>query len=112
MNGQPNARQKRFHEWCREQGCIITGAPNPSIHHIKGSRMKLKGCKNPGEDYVLPLCYDYHQGVNGVHTNKRKFVEKFGTEKTLWLELVNRYTEQFGKLPLPASTYNAILDRA
>lgn len=112
MNGTPSKAQKDFHEWCRGFGCSVSMAENPAIHHIKGSRMKLKGCKNPGEWYVIPLHYYYHQGYEGVHTNKRKFEEVAnGTEKELWVYLISAYEIEFNKKPMAEDEYQIILER-
>jgi|TARA_R100000322_G_scaffold170369_2_gene145421 hypothetical protein len=37
---------------------------------------------------ALPLCWEHHQGRDGVHTNTKKWEEKYGTQEEL-LEIVN-----------------------
>ena len=113
MNGSPTAAQKRFHDWCRAYGCIVSWNRCDAIHHIKGSRMKLKGCKNPGEWYILPLMYEYHQGCLGVHTNKRGFEEAtLGTEKEHWVRLIEAYEFEHGSKPMSEEEYQIIFERA
>ena len=111
MNGNPTAEQKRFHEWSREYACCICFCA-PAIHHIKGSRMKLKGCKNPGEWFVLPLCHKHHQGSEGIHTNKKKFIEKNQSEKTLWTWMIHDYELGHGQKPMSEEEYQIIVERA
>lgn len=115
MNGKPSSMQKRFHEWCRERGCIITTYMNPSIHHIKGAKMRLKGVKGyAGEWYVLPLCFDYHQGKSyAIHRDKKAFEEiSEGTEKEHWINLMAIHEDHFGFKPMSEEEYQIILERA
>ena len=116
MNGNPTAAQKRFHDWCRGYGCMLSMAPNVSIHHIGGSKMKLKGCKKPGEWYVIPLSYFWHQdgdNKNARHINKSRFIEYCGrTEKELWLKLISEYESQNFEKPMSEEDYIIIAGRA
>ena len=116
MNGKPTAEQRRFHEWCREQGCAISTGKCDAIHHIKGSRMKLKGCKNPGEWYVLPISFWWHQdGENpaAIHINKKQFELTTGrTEKEFWERLISYYEFEYSKKPMSEEEYQIIMERA
>ena len=113
MNGNPTAAQKRFHEWCREQKCLICG-DEAAIHHIGGSKMKIKGVNKPGEWYVLPLCYNHHQGDCGVHRNKREFIlETERTEKMHWIRLISFYGLDYeNEFPMSEEEYQIIVARA
>lgn len=63
-------------------GCIISGCRcAPTIHHcgtyMGGGRNHMR---------VLPLCYDHHQGVDGIdgkHISKRQWEAQHGTEEQL-----------------------------
>jgi len=115
MNGNPTAEQSRFQEWCRGLGCFVSPRPCDSIHHIKGSKMKLKGVKNPGEWYVLPLSFYWHQdGKNraAVHVNKTAFTQIHGSQKSLWIKLMGYYKQSFGRYPMPDHEYQIYLERA
>lgn len=46
--------------------CVICGNPNFSIHHVFKGPAKKKISNQHAEMMVL-LCYEHHQGVNGVH---------------------------------------------
>ena len=115
MNSNSTAEQKRFQKWCRGYGCVISGN-RAAIHHISGAKMKLKGCKNPGEWYVLPLSYWWHQnGDNPAarHENKKAFErDNKSTEKELWINLIAIYEGCNGKKPLPEHEYQIIVARA
>lgn len=111
MNGQPTAAQKRWHNWVREQDCNICFTWC-AIHHIKGARAKLKGVKGFGEWYILNLCHKHHQGDVGIHTNKKAFERKWGTQKSLWTELIEEYEQQCGQKPMSEEEYQIIVERA
>ena len=117
MNGRPTAAQKRWHEYLRGRGCVVSNIPHSgSIHHINGSKMKLKGCVNPGEWYVIPLSYWWHQdprNPNAVHTNRKAFERKTGTtEKKLFEMVVKQYFFETGEYPMLEHEFDIIMERA
>ena len=116
MNGNPTAEQKRFHDWCRDYGCIVDNSPFPTLHHIKGGKMKLKGVKKPGEWYVLPVCYWWHQAGDNkaaIHINRAEFVrETASTEKEFWIDLMAEYKREFDRYPMANDEYEIIKARA
>jgi len=80
MNGRPSAAQKRWHDWCREYGCVICRSP-AEIHHIEGARAKRKGMPGWGEWYILPLCPHHHRiGPDALHENRRAWEKRHGTQ--------------------------------
>lgn len=113
MNGKPTSAQKKFHDWLRQFGCLICNKPT-RIHHIGGAKMKLKGCNNPGEWYVLNLCDDHHSPYckDSVHQNKKEFEKNHGTQKELWIGVIDFYENQRGEKPMPEHEYQIIKDRA
>ena len=106
MNGNPNKKQRDWHEWLRDFGCTECLGYQAAIHHIIGSKMKLKGCVKPGEWYVIPLCYEHHQGPEGVHLSK-----KYYDEKKMWVHLVGIYESENAEKPMSEEEYQIILDR-
>ena len=118
MNGSPTKAQKDWHQWQIDQGCIVQGGMSDgrvSVHHIGGSKMKLKGVNKPGEWYTLCLAYWWHQdGRNPAarHINKKRFEREAGFEKELFIKSVESYEEQFGHKPMSEEDYQAIKDRA
>jgi hypothetical protein len=115
MNGNATAKQDRFHSWARRFGCIIEKAEYPSIHHIAGSKAKLKGVKGFGEWFIIPLSYWHHQdGQNpaAFHISKTEFIKvNCMTEKDFWIELMNGYKAEKGEYPMPEHEYQIIVDR-
>ena len=119
MNGNPTKAQQDWQKWLRDQGCAVQGALNDgrlSIHHIGGSKMKLKGVKKPGEWYCICLSYYWHQDGNNPearHVNKKGFERGSGkTEKLHWLAAVGLYKAMFGNYPMTDEEYEIIKERA
>jgi hypothetical protein len=119
MNGNPTAKQKDWHSWLVSHGCAISGHLNDgrlSLHHIVGSKMKLKGVKSQGEWYCICLSYWHHQDGNNPaarHVNKSQF-QKFcqTSEKTLFIQAVELYEADFGHKPMTDEEYQIIVERA
>ena len=57
------AEEARFIELVAGLGCLICGKP-ASIHHIMHA--PGKHCRRDHR-FIAPLCYDHHQGDEGVH---------------------------------------------
>lgn len=77
----PTKAQRELWERMRELGCCVDGCGrySPSIHHI-GTGMG--GRKD--HDQVIPICFDHHQGVEGIHTiGRRLWQKRHGTEQEL-----------------------------
>jgi len=74
----------------RALGCLICGLEGTwgvpaSIHHVEAVRDELS------EFAVVPLCYDHHQGPNGVHVlGRRGFVARYKLTDVDLLAIVNR----------------------
>jgi len=84
MSSPTKTEKKYWDNLAEEVGCIVCrnmGLTNNyvSIHHIRG-RTK-KGCHGAGA--VLPLCYPHHQGKDGIHPYKARWIEKYGTQEEL-----------------------------
>lgn len=78
MSKPPTKSQRETWSKLAEHGCVICGAP-ACIHHA-GTGMG--GRKN--HDFVIPLCYEHHQGATGLHTIGRKAWQQiYGTEAEL-----------------------------
>ncbi len=116
MNGNPTDSQRKFHQWCRDYGCILTSSCNPDIHHIKGSKLKLKGCDKPGEWYIIPInsyWHNYYGDPNSIHRSRSGFCKKWDTtEKELWLKLIELYEKEHDSKPMTEHTFEIIKDRA
>ncbi len=118
MNGSPTKKQKDWHQWLIKHGCSVTGflSSPVSLHHIKGSKMKLKGCDKPGEWYCICLSHLWHQdGKNPAarHVNKKLFETETGrTEKQMFIFKVKMYEAEHGHKPMSEDEYQIIVERA
>ena len=81
---------KDYQARVRDLGCIICkemglGKTPAAIHHVESIRDGLS------EYAVIPLCYDHHQGPEGVHGLRRKVFEmRYRLTDVDMLALVNR----------------------
>lgn len=84
---QKPTKQKDHKEWVASQGCMICGGV-ACVHHIR-----ILG--EPRDDMrTIPLCYDHHQGSDGIHfLGKHVFREIFGHELDMLAELMERKTK-------------------
>jgi hypothetical protein len=114
MNGNPTAAQIEWHGWMIDRGCMITSGL-AQLHHIGGSRMKLKGVVKPGEWFCIPICPYWHKwdaNKAAIHTNKKAFERENGTtEKELFIILVEEYELEFGRKPMSEIDYQTIISR-
>ena len=118
----PTARQKRWHDAVAQLPCVSCGATPVHVHHCVGSTTKHNKVWI-GQDWVIPLCYDCHQGPGGVHGDMSRVRRMIGHddisrkafEKLMFDEAVIAVTDWCGItldsaiLP-PADTHNAIMD--
>lgn len=47
--------------------CMVCGRPHPHAHHIFFGPKKAF-CDRYG--YLIPLCYEHHEGMQGPHRNR------------------------------------------
>jgi hypothetical protein len=70
--------------------CYICGRPRQAIHHCLHGTANRKHADRL--KLVIPICFECHQGANGIHNNRkldlrvircaqRKFEEKLGTRE-------------------------------
>lgn len=70
----PNAKEKRYHSWLRDRGCLICER-EASIHHVT-----TEGKERIQRNHMLvtPLCPEHHQGSSGIHMlGHDKFTKKY-----------------------------------
>lgn len=53
--------------------CVMSGRPNPTLHHCHGGSMVVRGVQRGGSQktsdfLVIPLDAEYHTGNNGIDT--------------------------------------------
>jgi len=105
----PTAEQKRFHDWLSYQGCFVTSAP-ACLHHCVGSTAKFNKI-HIGQWWVIPLCYEAHQGRHGIHFDLGLFPESYGkkrkeVEKFIFREITTDNKDS----RIPEDVYKAIME--
>jgi hypothetical protein len=106
----PNADEKKYQAWCKEQPCCVTGARGCiEVHHMYSSTFKHNKVLI-GHWACIPLCYDYHRGENGYHTVGQKVWRQVcGNQYAYWLVMHDKYVGE-GNNPAPSEVIKAIMD--
>lgn len=69
-----------------EMPCVVCGNWPVQVHHIETGMGRRKDHMR-----VIALCYDHHQGANGLHTIGRKaWVQRYGREADLMAKMLNK----------------------
>jgi hypothetical protein len=70
--------------------CCICGARPVHVHHCISGRYSQR--KAP-DSMTIPLCWNHHQGPEGIHADKRAWEARWGPD-TGFLAKVNRLLER------------------
>lgn len=99
----PNAEEKRFLAWVKEQPCCCCGSHAPSIaHHCQGSTFKHNKVLI-GHWFIIPLCSECDEiDTQGSH---KAFRERFGPQSERWYGLIERYEPR-----PPQEVIDAVMD--
>ena len=77
-------KQKDHMNWVASQGCMICNGV-ACVHHIRISGDTRDDMK------TIPLCWDHHQGPNGIHfLGKHVWREEYGHELDMLDDLLIR----------------------
>jgi hypothetical protein len=65
--------------------CAVCGSSPVSVHHVICGRY---GQRRAPDAKTIPLCWNHHQGPDGIHTRKEWWVQTFGndTDYLPWVE--------------------------
>jgi len=103
----PNADEKRFQAWLKEQPCSTSGHSGPSIvHHCEGATFKHNKTL-VGHWFCLPLCPECDDVI--TQGSRRAFRERFGSQSSFWIVTADRYMEETGSI-IPDDVISAIED--
>ena len=69
--------------------CVLCGSKPVEVHHCISGRY---GSRKVSDFDTIPLCYDHHRGVNGIHTDKGLWEALHGPD-TDYLPVVARMLE-------------------
>lgn len=113
----PTSAQKDWWNWLGDRPCCACGSEaGNEIHHIKGAKYKLKVggiTTQVGNWMVLNLCYDCHRNpaINYcVDLHKKKFEQKFDSQRNLLLKNYEQYSKETGQEPFCPIILQTILD--
>lgn len=112
----PTAAQIKWREEVRALGCIVgmEKGPHIQIHHVLGATAKHNKVAI-GHWYILPLTPWAHldNPVLNVTHNKRLFEAQYGTQISLFKQLIKNYEFHYEKrAPVPEEVLAAIYDLA
>lgn len=80
----PNAEEKRYQAWCKEQDCVWCGNPGPSIvDHCRGATFKHNKTLI-GHLFCLPQCVK-------CDTQKTIHGKRLGNESEAWFKEIGTY---------------------
>lgn len=100
----PNAEEKRYQAWCKEQDCVWCFNDGPSIvDHCIGATFKHNKTL-VGHWFCLPQCV-------ACDTQKTIHGKKLGNQSLAWSLHILDYAAETGKVP-PDDVYDAIMDWA
>ena len=103
----PNADEKRFQAWLKDQDCVVSGNCGPSIvHHCEGATFKHDKTL-VGHWFCIPLSKEVDDVI--THGSRKKFRDCFGSQSNLWEIMWAKYTIIECNI-IPKAVYDAIMD--
>ena len=109
MQYKITSAQEKWREKLRSLGCVITGEPNPEMHHLYGASTKKK-CPRTfetlwiGQWAQVPLCARLHKD------EKKPWFKEEYPDHELFEKACFLYKLEFGELPFDQNTYDAIIN--
>ena len=99
----PNADEKRFQAWCKEQDCAWCGNPGPSIvDHARGATFKHHKTLI-GHFFCIPQCIE-------CDTRKTIYGKRLGNESEMWVKIFDAYKSEDMTRTAPFDVSFAIMD--
>ena len=74
-------------------GCLICGAP-ACLHHIKTQASRGMGKKRLKYE-AIPLCYEHHQGNDGIHSGEKTWEAKYGNQADMMNYVLKKLGAKF-----------------
>lgn len=101
----PNANEKKFQGWLKEQPCCITGAFGVQVHHCVGATGKNNKVLI-GHYFCLPMSVEIH---NEYHAGTKAWRQKYCNQSGLWNTLALSFEDETGVI-IPFEVINSIQD--
>jgi hypothetical protein len=86
MSNAGKRHMQRVADWGADHGCVVCGQPFAHIHHVMEGRTPGR---RSGDFCVVPLCWECHEGTNGIHGDRIRW----SLHKASELEALNRTLE-------------------
>ena len=104
----PNAAEKAFQGWIKQQRCCTCGNEPVHVHHCAGSSYRHNKTLI-GHWFCIPLCDECH---DLRHQHKSGFRHLYGPECSLWVSEYRKYVEAKNPKPVDCSLVEieAIMD--
>jgi len=100
----PNADEKRFQGWLKEQNCCVSNEYGVQVHHCLGSTAKQDKVLI-GHYFCIPLTPEIH---DYYHNSSKAWRNCFGFQYLLWASLAYEYESETGNV-IPHEVIQAIL---
>lgn len=101
----PNADEKKFQGWLKEQPCCITGAFGVQVHHCVGATGKNNKVLI-GHYFCLPMSVEIH---DEYHAGTKAWRENHGAQSDLWMDFASTFELDTGAI-IPNDVVDAIKD--
>ena len=101
----PNADEKAFQAWLKQQPCATGGHGITEVHHCKGSTFKHNKVL-VGHWFCIPLSQSSH---SAYHNGTKNWRAMNGSQSNIWVIHIMDYAAETGKTP-PGDVYDAIVD--
>ena len=73
--------EKDYHDAVARIECVVSGCHAPScVHH---ARFAAGMGQRSDHFLVAALCWDHHQGPNGIHADQKLFEMRYGSEEEM-----------------------------
>ena len=101
----PNADERRFQQWLKQQKCCVGSNGIVEVHHCKGSTFKHNKVLI-GHWFCIPLSQSAHQAY---HNGTKSWRDVYGPQSALWHSEALAYMAETGE-EIPESVILAIMD--
>ena len=101
----PNAEEKRFQSWLKQQPCAVGGWGITEVHHCKGSTFKHNKV-HIGHWFCLPLSQSAH---SAYHAGTKAWQAQYGNQAEIWERVYMAYKIDTDCDPCPDDVYDSIM---
>ena len=100
-------------EYVEIYGPVVEGRGRVQFHHVRGRTFRHNKIL-VGPWFLIPLpssIHDYHEeGQFNVTNFWKNFVEEYGPQRVLWMNMIDRMKDKGWVLPFGQDVIDAVLD--